>query len=151
MRLYLTRHGDALSALNDQQRSLSTLGIQTIEKLRQFFLQNQIRIAEIFHSPKVRAQQTAHILSEILANSNQLHILEELMPDVSSQTMMPILEALTTDSLLVGHLPQIAQLTANLLGTKTIPFLFEPGSTVCLEKVGYELWAVIWFLDPHLL
>ena len=63
MNLYLIRHGEAKHESDDSARPLSAQGREEIARLATHLVRSGVRIAEIQHSPKLRAAQTAAILS----------------------------------------------------------------------------------------
>ena len=68
MRVYIVRHGHAADATNDSARPLSVRGRDEVTRLGQFALRAQVKVAQVWHSPKLRAKETA----ELLARTAQL-------------------------------------------------------------------------------
>ena len=62
MRLYLARHGEAKSKLEDANRPLTLRGKKEVEKVAKYLAENKdIHLEVIMHSRKLRAKQTAEI------------------------------------------------------------------------------------------
>ena len=53
----------------------------------------------------------------------------------------------------VGHLPFVGKLVAHLIaGNENIGVVsFTPGTVVCLERDGNDIWSVAWVVRPELL
>ena len=67
MKVYLVRHGEAVSSQFDPQRPLSAQGLADIRKVASFIKPLQISVEHIWHSGKLRAAQTAEILAESMS------------------------------------------------------------------------------------
>ena len=65
MRLYLVRHGDALSDSEDPKRPLSETGIEEAKKTGEFLKKAGEKPLKIIHSTKLRAKQTGEIIAEV--------------------------------------------------------------------------------------
>ena len=64
MRLYLMRHGDAVSELTNAQRPPSETGRSGIQHVAAFVQSNlAINVKKMFHIGKTRARETAEILA----------------------------------------------------------------------------------------
>ena len=153
MLLYLVRHGEALSQAEDPHRGLSKEGHSNVQKIAGLFSPKQVSIEEIYHSKKLRAKQTASILSSAFAPSIPLQTLEELDPEA---TIQPVVERINTTSkniMLVGHNPFMETLAAYLLSNQTKkPILqFSAGSIACLRRNSPSDWILYWALDPHMI
>ncbi len=62
MTIYLVQHGQSLDKQIDPNRSLSSEGKATTIKVAKTALEAGIKITTIYHSGKLRAQQTAELL-----------------------------------------------------------------------------------------
>jgi len=72
MKIYLVRHGDSVSMADDDRRPLSEKGIDEINQLVKLISPLHIRVKQILHSNKLRAKQTAEILSQSVHMQNPL-------------------------------------------------------------------------------
>ena len=63
------------------------------------------------------------------------------------------IQNLRKDTMFVGHLPFVGKLVAHLIvGNKNIGVVsFTPGTVVCLERDGNDIWSVACVLRPELL
>ena len=60
----------------------------------------------------------------------------------------------TQNTIVVGHLPFLAKLVAQLIGNRDAPhpfIRFTPATAVCLERNEEGLWSIIWMIQPDLL
>ena len=64
MKLYLVRHGEALSEHVARERPLSDKGKRDAAAMAAFLGRAGIRVAEVQHSGKARARETAELLSQ---------------------------------------------------------------------------------------
>src|SRR5258706_12414957 len=67
MDFFLVRHGEAQAAYEDARRPLSARGRREVEKVARAAAARKVRVAVIFHSGKLRAEETAEILARFLA------------------------------------------------------------------------------------
>lgn len=132
MRLYLVRHGEALAA-QDTPPPLSSRGREDVERLGAYLAASGTRVAEIRHSSKLRAQQTAEILARTLGAPR--FAAEGLAPDDDPTITADALADERRDLMLVGHLPHLALLATYLLrGVDHAPIEFRKGGLVRLER-----------------
>ncbi|MDF1526126.1 MAG: phosphohistidine phosphatase SixA [bacterium] len=149
MLLYLMRHGEAVSEGEDRARPLSKQGETDVRNLAGL-LAHRFRLmpGHIFHSPKVRAAQTASIISQALPRAPAPEEREGLRPSDDPAIWSQHLEVVDKDAMLVGHLPRLASLL--LLHDSSREIIdFTPGTMVCLEKAG--TWGVKWMISPDTL
>ena len=59
MRLYIVQHGDSVTKEIDPDRPLSDQGQADIQRLAEWLSSHNVRIAQILHSGKTRAKETA--------------------------------------------------------------------------------------------
>lgn len=126
--LFLIRHGDAeyqSADGSDAMRPLSERGLADIARQADHLKITGDDIACIFHSPFLRAVQTAHILGQTLGL--ELKVLQELRPSGSLELLENELLSISRPVIFVSHLPIIAEfgraITANNIR-------FYPGTLV---------------------
>jgi phosphohistidine phosphatase len=148
MKLYLVRHGSYSSTNINISSPLSPEGRADITRLANYFAKMELSVPTIFHSSKLRAQQTAKILAEIL-NRGHCEFLAGLEPNDPIQPMLKMINLHTDDLLIVGHLPFMAKLTSQLLNVDEDIVLidYQPGSAACLTNEQGQ-WNIRWVLDP---
>jgi phosphohistidine phosphatase len=142
MRLYLVRHGDALTGDLDPARPLSDEGRDQVAVLASFLAGQEIAVARVYHSGKLRARQTAEALAAAVAPGATPEELAGLSPNDPVDGLFPALSHWTEDSLIAGHLPHLSNLTTRLLAGRALP---------CLQRGGEGGWSLLWFVDPQLL
>ena len=157
MDVYLVQHGQALSAEQDPQRPLSEQGRAAATKMADHLAALDTHligppIAEVRHSGKLRAQQTAEIFARALCPHVGPTAHEGMSPKDDPRV---IYEELATKReqdgtlLLVGHLPHLARLAGLLLtgDAKKTPVRFV-NAAVLKIRPAHDGWAVEWYLTP---
>ncbi|MDX1516450.1 MAG: phosphohistidine phosphatase SixA [Woeseiaceae bacterium] len=148
MRLFLVQHGDAVPADIDPERPLSDKGRADIRRLAERLRQSGVRVERILHSGKLRAMQTAEMLSVLLAGGGSIEARDGLAPNDPPQ---PLLESLgDEDLLLAGHMPFVSRVVSIALGVPADRALvrFQPGSVAVLER-GDDAWSLVAFIRPE--
>jgi phosphohistidine phosphatase len=144
--LYLIQHAQAKSKEVDPQRSLTEAGEQDVSRLAVLAARIGISVAEIRHSGKRRAEQTAAILAEKLSPA-AVRAVAGIDPNDDVRPIAEALQTLAEPVMLVGHLPFLARLVGYLVvhdPDRTIVH-FEPGTMVVLGRTdqGYAVEGVI--------
>ncbi len=153
MRLYLVRHGEANSPMVDPGCGLSESGQAEIARLASFIEPMELQPSAVWHSSKLRAAQTAQILSRSLAGSPSLEEHAGLQPNDSPSAIAAEVEAVRDNLMLVGHLPFMALTSSYLLAPKGPPefLVFRTGTMACLRREGGTAWHLEWMIHPGLL
>ncbi len=153
MNLYLVQHAQAKQKDESAERLLTEKGQADISKVAAFIVkQTNIHVNSIMHSGKIRALQTAEILSEHLNPSGGIKAVE-LGPLANPSTWADRLSEEKEDIMLVGHLPHLSKLSALLLcqdESKTI-VNFQTGGIVCLIRDESGVWSIRWMVIPEIL
>jgi phosphohistidine phosphatase len=136
MRIYLFRHGEALSkgdpsVSSDAERPLTQDGIKHTRQAAEGLKTLDVAFDAVFTSPWVRARQTADIGAAVWGLQHKLEEMPELAGD---RRVEDVLGALAKRSalehvVLVGHNPLLGELAAYLLSLST-------GMAVDLKKSG---------------
>ena len=149
MRLYLVRHGEAMSEQEDPQRPLSSRGREEVDRVSRAAAKKGMAASRIFHSDKLRAKQTAEILARNIIPSEGICEINGLGPEDDPSLTKAELEVSGKSLIVVGHLPHLNRLAAILLngnsGAQVIDF--QTASVVCLSRRKKE-WKVNWTMDP---
>ena len=153
MKVYLVRHGTAVPASADPREPLSNEGRNEAERLADFLSNAGVTVSETWHSAKDRARETAQLL---VARGGLLGAARErmgLLPNDPVAAIAAELSVLDGDICIVGHLPFMdylaAELTTNGMGGPE--FVFGNCAMLCLERVTDTDWAVRWFISPDVL
>lgn len=153
MRIYLAQHGVAVAKEVDPERPLSAQGREDVRRLAGFLGGAGVRVGQVLHSGKVRAEQTAALLAEALLPDGQPQGHDGLNPNDPVEPLAAEIAGWTTDTLLVGHLPFLGRLASFLLASDPErPILaFQPGTMACLERDSEGPWVLDWMLRAELL
>lgn len=157
MRLYLVRHGEATSKEEDPDRPLTEAGAREVREVAGFlFSAGGRKVAEIRHSTKLRARQTAKILAEQGGDATPFREVDGLEPMADVAGLAEELTAAEADIMLVGHLPHLDRLASRLVAgsAEKGAFDFDAASVLCLSRHNGESrpsWTVEWMVTPRLL
>ena len=135
MRLLLLRHGDALPAVtDDQSRPLSLSGEEQSRRAGEFLVRVQAAIDILLSSPLLRAQQTGHIVSDIVS-PGKTETTEHLVPSSDPRNLVETLNRSRGNVILcVGHEPHMSVLISFLIsGSRNTRVMMEKGGMACLE------------------
>src|SRR5690349_8514045 len=105
MKLYLVRHGESVATGSDDERPLSAKGIKDIQSLASFIAPLKLRVSSIYQSPKLRAKQTAEIISSKMVVANGIETRIELDAMTPINEIYDEIIRLNEDIMLVGHMP----------------------------------------------
>jgi len=145
MKLYLVRHGEALFAAVDSQRSLSNTGCLQVKNVAKRLQERGAHPKHIFHSGILRAEQTAQILAEELS-VRSIKKIANLLPEDAVESIFNQTVVWTEDTLLVGHLPYMSRLLS-MLSNEGYGIEFGTATVVCLEKINAQ-WMIEAVLNP---
>ncbi len=150
MLLYLVQHAEAASEAEDAARDLTEKGRMDIESVAHHLKRLKVQVRQIFHSGKTRAQSTARELARHLQPPDGISEARGLAPLDDPQTWADRIAQMDEDTLLVGHLPHLANLAALLItGDKEIRVInFQMGGVICLRRMDSLRWAVDWMVVP---
>lgn len=152
MQLYLVQHGDAKPKEEDPDRPLSETGIKETKAIAAKLQKLGTKPTKIFHSPKLRAKQTADLFSSALkADTEETEGLKPIDDPNMIQEKLKTLEE-TGSYFFIGHLPHMEKLAALLLtGSQEPPIhISRFSSPLCLEDTEGN-WRIKFFLLPDLL
>jgi len=161
--LFLLRHAEAEPGDADADRRLTRKGEKQVDQLATFLRKNEVEMdfREIWHSPLLRAVQTAEIFQkELDIGSVPLFEAPGLRPEDDPRPMALRLACSRKSVLVVGHNPHFELLASCLLSGSTEPILIdfkkcgllhlqraeEPGRN---RPLGH--WILGWYIIPRLL
>jgi phosphohistidine phosphatase len=152
MKLYLVRHAHAVSDAEDPARPLSPRGREVALSMGRWLRGNAaVDIAEVWHSPLVRARETAELLVEGARLKARLREAPGLLPEDDVSAMALALGRHGDSVMLVGHEPYMGALAARLLGIETGGVEFKKGAVLCLERILRGApWTLLWHVNPRL-
>jgi len=162
MKIFLMRHAHALADKDDAKRRLSAQGRDITRQVADFFRDKPALagVHAVWHSPLLRARETAELLVQGLGVDVLLVETTGLQPEDDPAVVAQRLERLDQAVLIVGHEPQLGSLATLLVRDKVKPvgFKFKKGTVMALEstggshkKSGRTRWWVCWHFSPELL
>ena len=147
-RLYFVQHGLAVSKADNPGRPLSAEGIKQTENIARQLLRSDVSISSIFHSGKLRAQQTGGIFADVL-NVSSIGAADHLSPN--DDTGLIKSELNIDQAMYVGHLPHLEKLVSDLVTGHESPAIikFQNSAVICLQPQD-DLYRIAWYLTPDL-
>jgi phosphohistidine phosphatase len=150
VKLYLVRHGEAVSRDVDPERPLSERGRSNVRSVATRLAQAGVRASIALHSGKRRARETAELLGPSIGLQEPLRQLPGLDPLDAVEPFASELDRWTADTMVVGHLPFMGRLVSRLVtGDEEASAVdFRAGTAVCLEREGAGRWSITWVIHP---
>lgn len=152
MLLYLVRHATATPKDQDPNQGLSDSGFEEIKKVAAFLSRAGVQTDAIFHSSKVRAQQTAEVMAENLNPAKGGSQTDNLAPLDDPTIWAERLRGITEKTMLVGHLPYMEKFASLLLcgDMDKMNVTFSAAGVVCLER-NNDLYSLQWMVTPEII
>jgi phosphohistidine phosphatase len=143
MLVYLIRHADAVpagsdGAPTDEERPLTPNGEAQCKAIAATMLKHGVHLDRIFHSPLVRAKQTAAgIAQNWTPTAPQLVESDHLEPGGRYKKLGKELGKHASQSVAaVGHMPDIAELASWLIGSKKARLDLSKAGIACIALAG---------------
>ncbi len=152
MNLYLVQHAEAVSKELDPERPLSAKGLADIGKVAAYTARNcGIKACQVYHSGKLRARQTAEVLTTHLKLPAPVEA-DGLAPLDDPTIWAKRLEQRSDSIMLVGHLPHMGKLASTLLCgvSETNPVQFQMAGVVALSREE-DRWSLQWMIVPAII
>ena len=151
MNLYILQHGEAVPKEIDPERPLSEHGNRDIRILARHMQNMGVQLGNVFHSGKLRAEQSARLIAETLSPEIQPVKTEGLNPNDDPAVIIGDIEQMKENILIASHMPFVSRLCSTLLtGTTDAEFASIPGTLICLEKADNK-WRLACMLRPDFL
>jgi phosphohistidine phosphatase len=151
MAFYIVQHGQSLTKDLDPEKGLSNHGIETVEKIARVAQDYGVKVAQIQHSGKKRARQTAELLAAILEPADGLQEVAGIKPMDDVAAFASRVDY-STNTMVVGHLPFLERLTSFLVIGQQSPIVFklQNGGILCLDQIeNSDSPAIKWALMPQ--
>jgi phosphohistidine phosphatase len=158
MEIFLLRHAIAVERAEhggpDEERALTAEGRRKLKRVARAMGAMGLSFDVIFSSPLVRALQTAEIVAACLRLKKRLQVTDRLAPSTSAGTQMAWLRSLRPSPgsvLLVGHEPNLSELTSHLLaGGRLLTINFKKAGLckVTTERIAPGSATLEWLLTP---
>lgn len=153
--IYLVQHGEAYPKEVDPNRPLTPEGREIVKKMSEFIKNKHIQIDSLWHSPKVRAKETAEIIREVLnLNSTSMSEYKELEPEEPPKKILKhIKKSDLSGVMIVGHLPHLSKLAGLLLckDENLEVISFEKAGIVCIEWSEETGGVLKWMIVPSII
>ncbi len=151
MRLYIVQHGESLPKDVNPDRPLSDQGRADIRRLTEWLSSHEVQIAQILHSGKTRAKETAELLGPLLKSHSQIYEGQGLAPNDSPEAFLHQLKDPEKDTLVAGHMPFVARAVSQALTGAPDRQLVEfiPGSVAGIERSEDASWRLFLFARPE--
>jgi phosphohistidine phosphatase len=157
--LYIVRHAIAAERgpewPDDNQRPLIQRGIDRFKESVDGLVWLDVQVDVVLTSPLLRAKQTAELLAAGLPEKPPVKVCDVLGP---GHTSVETMEQIARDShgetrvALVGHEPDLGELTAWLVGTRR-PIPYKKGGVARLEmdSLSSRHGTLAWLVTPKML
>lgn len=152
MRVYLVQHAKAKSKDEDPDRPLTDEGRAELRGVAEILrAADDVPVDRIHHSGKVRARQTASILSDVLATGAEPGEADDLGALDEPAGWAERLQETEDNVMLVGHLPYMERMAGLLLtgDPEGEPVDFRNGGVVCIER-SENGWSLVWDVAPEI-
>ncbi len=152
MKLYLVRHAHAVSDAENPVRPLSPKGREVALAMGHWLRGHAaVDVVEVWHSPLVRARETAELLVEGARIKARLREAPGLLPEDDVTAMAAALGRHGDSVMIVGHEPHLGLLAGRLLGIEAGSVDFKKGAVLCLERILRGApWTSLWHVSPSL-
>lgn len=159
LELYLIRHGVAAERgrefPDDSKRPLTSAGIARLRKEARGLAAYGVDIDVVISSPLARAKQTADVIAQAMSSKPSVVLVDALAPAGSPAAVLQEIARQSRKGrvALVGHEPNIGELAARLIGSRT-PIAFKKGA-VC--RIDFDVipprgsGQLRWFVTPKML
>ena len=145
------QHGEAEPEAVNPERPLSEKGRRDIRLVAMHMHNANIRLGHIFHSGKMRAQQSARLIAETIPPGLEPIQTEGLKPNDDPAEIIGDIESMQQDILVVSHMPFVSRLCSLLLtGNTETAYASVPGTLICLEYSDSR-WRLAYMLRPEFL
>ncbi len=152
MQHYIIRHAHAVDLVPDHARTLSSKGRSQLARLADFLSQGgDFTPDEIWHSPLVRARETAMVLAGALKLTQPLRETPGLLSDADPHVIATALIESERSIAVIGHEPHLGALASLLItGKMSRPVVVMNTSAALAVDGGGSFWQVRWHLVPEL-
>lgn len=156
MDLYVARHAEAVNESRGGERPLTKAGREDARRVGAALAAAGVEFAEVWHSGKLRARETADLLAGAVGGGAHLAERPDLVPLADPTSVLEAVKEHESGGplLLVGHLPHVERLVSLLLTGDEKAEVVEVSTGAVLRLVsadGGRHWRLTWFVTPSLL
>ena len=148
--LILVRHAQAVSEIDNFEQPLSTTGLAQARHIAAVTSEVIPEVDVIYHSSKRRAEETAEILGGTIKSTHGIRWRGGLNPnDPPADFIKELASEDHQRIMIVGHLPFLEELAAQLLGGRQSPraVRFSLATAANLVRSGRR-WKLMWMINP---
>lgn len=153
MELYLIRHGEIDPNAPDSRAGppLSETGLAHVRRVANFAARLGVQVAEIRHSDKLSAVQTAEAFESELGSPRRQ--MTGIGPDDDINPLRREAAGLPQNVLLVGHLPYLNRIAGALLAQdESMPVVvFHPAALIRLDRRDDARWSLQLVMPPDVM
>ena len=151
MEIYLVQHGESKSEAEDPERPLTDKGKEEAESVARCIAQSGVEVAQVFHSGRLRAKQTAELFAQYLSPPQGVKDEKGLGPLDDPDEARRLIQQAERPLMIVGHLPHLSRLVSLLIldSPDREVIKFTMGGVVCLSQRD-DNWLVDWAIIPEL-
>lgn len=152
MKLFFVRHGEAVIENVKHGQPLTEKGKMDVLKTARILKADGIKIDTIWHSPKIRAVETAAILAKVLFPAEGMVQKESLSPNSQPEIILNEIKVMDKNIMIVSHIPFLQRLSSLFLFNTDINDVikFAAAGVVCLENSGHDKWQIAFEITPDL-
>lgn len=152
MKVYLVQHGEAKAETEDPERPLTERGKEIVESVANYVASSGLEVAEIAHSGRLRAKQTAELFARHLTPARGIREEKGLGPLDDPHEAIRLIQRAERPLMIVGHLPHLSRLASLvILGNIENEIIgFKMGGVVCLGESDNK-WLIDWMFVPELI
>lgn len=148
MAIYFIQHGVCLDKSIDPKKPLSELGKKETNQVSEFLKKNRIKIQKVYHSGKLRAKETAQILSNHLSDGN-IYEKSNMLPNDNVISFCK--DKLEDNCIYVGHLPHLDKATSYLVCQNEDSEVIKlKNSGIVSIEVRDCKYKIKWYILPNL-
>ena len=148
--LILVRHAHAVSEIDNVERPLSATGLAQARHIAAVTSEIIPEVDVIYHSSKKRTEETAEILGGSIKSASGIRWRGGLNPnDPPSDFFSELAGEDHQRVMIVGHLPFLDDMAAQLLGGRQAPraVRFSLATAANLVRSGRR-WKLMWMINP---
>ena len=151
MTVYLVQHAEAMPEEENPDRPLTDRGRTDTERVAALASRLSLDVANIYHSGKLRAQQTAEILADALSPSHGVEARDDIGPVDDVTSVADGFADAKGDVMLVGHLPFMERIVAYMVtGDADATVVSVQNAAINCVSRDDDGWAVDWILTPSI-
>ena len=164
MKLFLLRHATARETFPDHERQLSDFGCEQVESLAKFIDRTHFcDVAQLWHSPYLRAVQTAEIFKEKIGLDVPMMEISNITPEDNPYEVARMIASLSCfgkDLMVVSHNPLLQNLADILLdgARRGGRVVFDTCALACLTledipatENDYGVWSLDFLISPKII